>query len=117
MGKILIEGMEFYAFHGHFDEEKIVGNEFVVDIEITTNLKPAGKSDCLDDALNYADIYTIIQDEMKIKSSLLEHLANRIIDAIYIEYADQIELIQLKVSKLNPPLQGKIRCVSVEMSK
>ncbi len=36
MGKIIIEDMEFYAFHGHYKEEQIVGNRFLVDLEIET---------------------------------------------------------------------------------
>ena len=34
MGKIIIEEMEFYAFHGHYQEEQIVGNRFLVDLEM-----------------------------------------------------------------------------------
>lgn len=117
MGLIQIEGMEFYAYHGHFAEERLVGNDFVLDLTIQTNLAPAAASDCLEDAVNYQEIYNLIKEEMKVKSSLLENIADRIIEAIYIEFADQVEYVKVKVSKMNPPLNGKIRNVSITMSR
>ena len=41
MGLIQIENMEFYAFHGHFKEERIVGNKFIVDLTIETDMTNA----------------------------------------------------------------------------
>lgn len=117
MGQIQIEGMEFYAYHGHFEEERIVGNDFIIDILIDTNLTPAADSDQIEDAVNYLEVYNVIKEEMKVKSALLEHISNRIIEAIYVEFADQIEFIKIKVSKMNPPLNGKIKNVSIIMSR
>ena len=45
MGKIIIEEMEFYAFHGHYQEEQIVGNRFLVDLEFETNLATPAESE------------------------------------------------------------------------
>ena len=53
MGKIVIEEMEFYAFHGHYQEEQIVGNRFLVDLEMDADLTAAAGSDSLSDAVNY----------------------------------------------------------------
>ncbi len=117
MGLIQIEGMEFYAYHGHFEEERIVGNDFVIDVTLETNLEPAAASDLIEDAVNYQEIYNLIKEEMKIKSALLENIADRIIEAIYIEFADQVEFVKVKVSKMNPPLNGKIKNVSIIMSR
>ncbi len=117
MGWIYIEGMEFYAYHGHFEEERVVGNEFIIDLKIKTDLQPAGRSDQIEDALDYQQIYNLVQEEMKVKSALLENIADRILNAIYIEFPDQVEKVELKISKLNPPLRGKIRNVSIVMSR
>jgi dihydroneopterin aldolase len=117
MGKIHIEGMEFYAFHGHFAEERVVGNEFVIDLTIETNLMPAALSDQLDDAVNYQEVYNLVKEEMKVKSALLENIADRIINAIYIEFPDAISHVWVKISKLNPPLNGKIGKVSISMDR
>ena len=52
-GIIEIEGMKFYAYHGYFESERIIGNEFVVDIFIEVDCAAAGASEKLEDALNY----------------------------------------------------------------
>ena len=113
---ICIEGMEFYAYHGHFKEERIVGNRFVIDCYIDVDSTKAGVSDNLNDAINYVKIYDIIKDEMNIKSHLLEHIATRIIDSIY-QHFQQIDVVKIKISKMNPPLGGKVDKVSVILSK
>jgi len=116
MGVIEIEGMEFYAYHGHFAEEQIVGNRFIVDLTLITDCSKAAKSDNLEDALNYQAVYMIVNEEMKIKSRLLEHVAGRIINRLY-EVYDKIEKAKVKISKLNPPMGGQIEKVSVTLER
>ena len=116
MGLIRIEDMEFYSFHGHFKEEQIVGNKFLIDLEIETDLEPAGKSDKLEDALDYQNIYSIVKDEMGIKSKLLENIAARILDSLY-QKLTGIKRATVKIKKMNPPMGGKIGSVSVSMTK
>jgi 7,8-dihydroneopterin aldolase/epimerase/oxygenase len=116
MGQIKIENMEFYSFHGHFREEQIVGNKFLVDLIIETDLKKPAESDNLRDAIDYQKIYQIAKLQMDKKSHLLEHIAGRIIGAIYAEI-DGIQKITVKVSKINPPMGGKIGSVSVIMTR
>jgi len=107
MGLIQIENMEFYSFHGHFKEERIVGNKFLVDLTVETDMKAPSESDNLKDAVNYQKLYEIIKQQMEMKSHLLEHIAGRILDAIYSEM-EGIKKVTVKVSKMNPPMGGKI---------
>jgi 7,8-dihydroneopterin aldolase/epimerase/oxygenase len=117
MGKIIIEEMEFYAFHGHYKEEQIVGNRFLVDLEIKTNLEPAADSDQLEDAVNYQRAYQIIKKEMRRKkSNLLENIAKRILDALFSEM-EGIDKASLRIRKMHPPMGGPIRSVGVSMSR
>lgn len=116
MGLIQIENMEFYSFHGHFKEERIVGNKFLVDLTLETEMKIPAKSDSLTDAVNYQRVYEIVKQQMVLKSHLLEHIAGRILDAIYDEM-EGITKITVKVSKMNPPMGGKIGSVSVVMTR
>jgi 7,8-dihydroneopterin aldolase/epimerase/oxygenase len=116
MGLIHIENMEFYSFHGHFKEEQIVGNKFMVDLIIKTNMDIPARSDNLKDAVNYQRAYEIVKKQMEVKSHLLEHIAGRIVDALYHEMTG-IEKITVKVSKLNPPMGGKIGSVSIVIEK
>ena len=117
MGKIIIEEMEFYAFHGHYQEEQIVGNRFLVDLEMEADLKVPADSDSLDDAVNYQKAYQIIKYEMRrTKSNLLENIGKRILDALFAEMVD-IEKATIRVRKLNPPMGGPIKSVGITMSR
>src|SRR5512138_2713656 len=116
MGIIKIEEMEFYAFHGHFREEQIVGNRFLVDLTIETDMSRPAESDNLKDAVNYQKACEIVKQQMEIKSHLLEHIAGRIIKALYAEM-EGISKITVKVSKMNPPMGGKIGAVSITMTR
>lgn len=116
MGLIQIENMEFYSFHGHFKEERIVGNKFLVDLTIETDMKIPAETDNLKDAVNYQRIYELVKQQMELKSHLLEHIARRILDSIFGEL-NGISKITVKVSKMNPPMGGKIGSVSIVMSR
>ncbi len=116
MGQIRIEQMEFYSFHGCFEEERIVGNSFIVDLLMETDMKRACETDRIDDALNYQTAYDLVKLEMKEKSYLLEHIACRILDALFKKFPN-LDKATVKVSKMTPPMGGKIKAVSIEISR
>ena len=78
MGLIQIEDMEFFSYHGCFKEEQIIGNKFIVNIDIETDTTKPELSDDINDALNYQRVYEYIKEEMKITSHLLENVCKRI---------------------------------------
>ena len=82
MGLIYLEGLEFFAYHGFYDEEQRVGNKYSVDIKITSDLTEARNSDKLNDTINYEELYRLTKEEMKVSSRLLEHIAERIIKRV-----------------------------------
>jgi len=116
MSVIQIEKMEFYAYHGHFREEQIVGNRFLVDIWIETDMSKPAVTDNLNDAINYQIAYKLVRKEMEKKSNLLEHIAKRILDTLF-ESLEGIEKARVKISKMNPPVGGKMDCVSVLLGR
>lgn len=116
MGIVEIEGMHFYAYHGHFEAERIVGNDFLVDVWLETDCLKAAASDDLEDALNYQAVYDLIKKEMQVKSHLLEHVAGRILNALFVDFPS-IQKARIKVSKLNPPMGGQIEKASVTLSR
>lgn len=116
MALIEIENMEFHANHGHYAEEQLIGNTFLVDLKITYNSEKAQKSDNLKDTVNYQKAFEIVKHEMGAKSHLLEHVGNRILESLFSELAG-IESASVKVSKVNPPMGGKIEKVSVTLTK
>ena len=116
MGRIHLESMEFYAFHGHYEEEQIVGNRFLVDLIIETDMSKPAESDELTDAVNYQEAYRLVKREMKKKSKLLENIARRILDAIYLELTG-ISRVTVTIRKMNPPIGGQMKAVSVTLTR
>lgn len=116
MGTIVIENMEFYAFHGHYREEQIVGNRFLVDLEMEVEMERAGETDRLEDATDYQVAFRTIKAEMEKKSYLLENIAKRILDALYTNLPG-IKKATVRIRKMNPPLGGNIGSVGVTMSR
>jgi dihydroneopterin aldolase len=116
MGLIQIEGMEFYSFHGHYKEEQIVGNKFIVDLTVETEMDVPVESDNLKDAVNYQKVYEIVKLQMGLKSHLLEHIAGRILNALRSEFPE-IRKFTIKVSKMNPTMGGKVSSVSVVLTR
>ena len=115
-GVIEIEGMEFFAYHGCFEAEQVVGNKFMVYACLHYNCDLPMKSDNISDALSYQTAYEVIAREMMIRSDILEHVGGRILDALYSTFP-QLEYAKIKISKLNPPLGGKIYATSVTLEK
>jgi dihydroneopterin aldolase len=111
MGTILLEGMEFFAFHGCFKEEQIIGTKFILDLQIELDTTVSELSDHLHDTTDYVRLYRCVKKEMEQKSHLLEHVARRIMDASIKEFPE-IQAIELKIAKINPPMGGKMQQVS-----
>jgi len=116
IGVIELEEMEFYAYHGCFKEEQVVGNRFLVNVRLETDCSKAALTDDINDALNYVTIYEIVREQIMKNSHLLEHLNKRIIDAIYERFTQLIKTT-VKVSKMNPPMGGQMKCVSVTFTR
>ena len=114
MGLIKLEDIEFYAYHGCFEEEQVAGNWFTVNLSLETDMKLPSKSDQITDALNYQIVYEIVKHEMEIKSHLLENVASRILKSLFDRFG-QLDQATIRVSKMNPPMGGKMKCVSVEL--
>jgi 7,8-dihydroneopterin aldolase/epimerase/oxygenase len=116
MGKIMLEGMEFYAYHGVYAEEQKIGGTYRVDLSIEFNFDKALTSDNISETIDYGSIYAIIEAEMKKTSKLIEHLASRIVNRILNEFIE-IKSIEIKLSKLNPPVKARMNAVSVVIKK
>ena len=113
MAIISIEKMEFYAYHGCFEEERKIGTWFSVDMSMEVDTSKAEMSDNLDDTVNYQAVYQVVKREMMVSSKLLEHVARRILTAVQKEFPT-ISYAWIKIKKMNPPLGGKMESVSVE---
>ncbi len=107
MGKLELQNMVFFAKHGCFEEERKIGNKFIVDFSAEVDMSLPCVSDKIEDAVNYQYIYNIIKEEMAIPSALLENVAFRILNRIKITLPTIIAA-SVSVSKLSPPLGGEV---------
>jgi 7,8-dihydroneopterin aldolase/epimerase/oxygenase len=113
--KINIEGIKLYAYHGCLAEEAKIGGNYIVDVYISTDFSEAAKTDDLTKTIDYCTIYEISKKEMAIRSKLIEQVCQRIYDQIKKEFPS-IKTLNVKVTKLVPPMNGDVEKVSVEVS-
>lgn len=116
MGKIYLKGIKIYAYHGCLKEENKIGSYYKINLMIKTSLEKPSKSDLLIDTIDYSTLYSIIKKEMAVKSSLIENVCERILNIIFITFPSILKAT-IEVSKLNPPIDGDIKKVSVKKKR
>lgn len=115
-GRIALEGLEFHAFHGVYPHERESGNWFEVDIFIDTDFSNASKTDDLAGTVDYSAIYRVVKTEMEKPSKLLETVGENIVREVLQQFPG-VKNVELKLSKINPPIGGKAKKASVFVSK
>ena len=116
MGKLVVTGMAFHAYHGCNPEEAKIGGSYLVDVSVDTDFTKPALSDKLSDAVDYVAIYDITKREMSVRSNLIEQVAQRIYNSVRKQFPG-VKKIKVKVEKLNPPIGGDAKSVSAIISK
>ena len=114
--RIVLQRMEFRALHGCYELERKVGNRFTVDLEITAELGGVAAEDSVEQAVNYLTVYETVSRQMRVTQRTIARVAMNVIDAIYGSFR-QVRHVKCTVSKLAPPLGGKVEKVSVVLEK
>jgi len=114
MGLIALEGMRFYAYHGFYEEEQVTGNDYIVDIYITTNFSKASAEDDLYSTVNYETVYFICKNEMNKPKKLLETLGANILLRLKYQFPN-LQAVKLRIRKSNPPLGGRVAAAYIEI--
>ncbi len=112
MGIINVTGIKLYAYHGCLEEEAIIGGQYVVDVKIETDFLRAQVEDDLTQTVDYVTVYNIVKTQMAIRSKLIEHAASLIAGGL-IKQIPAIQHVEVKVTKINPPMNGDVKEVSV----
>jgi dihydroneopterin aldolase len=107
MVEINLNDAEFFAYHGFYPEEQLIGSRFLVDISVS--FSPTGNlgEDEIDNTVNYEQLYNIACDEMKNTRKLIETVGQSIFDAIK-EKFPFVKNIRVCIKKMDPPLKGKV---------
>lgn len=116
MGKITLHNIRVFTNHGCLEEEGKIGSEYSVNLTVKANLSASAESDELKDTVDYVYLNRVVKEEMAIRSKLLEHVAERILNRIFKEDVI-ITFAEIEVSKINPPLGGDVEKVSIILSK
>lgn len=111
---IFLDRICFFAHHGVGGQETLVGNEFTVSLRLKVNIERAMQTDDVTDTVSYAEVYEAVKAEMGIPSKLLEHVGGRIVKRLFGDFP-QIENIELKLSKRNPPMGADIEAAGIEI--
>lgn len=111
---IHLENIRFHAFHGVLAQERQVGGDFLLSLRVGYPMAKAVESDEVADTLDYAALYTLAKREMDIPSKLLEHVAGRIVKAVS-EAFPEVKSIDLKLTKVNPPMGADSDGAGVEL--
>ena len=114
MGKIILNEIRVYAFHGCMEEEKKIGSDYIINLEVEIDMINPAKTDDIVDALDYVSLNKIVKEEMSVSSKLLEHVAQRIIDRVLKQFSE-VESIEVSVAKQNPPIGGDVGEVCVRL--
>ena len=109
---IEITGIKIYAFHGCLPEEEKIGGHYIVDVMLNTDFSPATLTDTLSDTIDYVDVNLIVKEEMAIRSKLIEHVGQRIIERLKNRFTT-LHSSRVKIRKLCPPIQGDVDEVSI----
>jgi len=113
-GFVSLENIHFHACHGVIGQERLTGGDFTVSVRARYPLSLAMRSDRVEDTLNYATLYEIINKEMRKPSCLLENVAGRIGESIFAALP-KVDSLVVKVTKENPPTGGLMDGASVEL--
>lgn len=111
---IRLKGLEFYAYHGVMPEEGILGQKFLIDIDLFCDLRKAGNSDHVKDTVHYGEVYQVIEacvtgDRYKLIEHLAENIAQRVLEQF------PCLSVRVEVHKPQAPISGIFRDVSVEI--
>ncbi len=115
-GRVSLEGLEFHAHHGVYAHERESGNKFEVDIHVDTDFSVGARQDDIHGTVDYEILYRIVSDEMQQPSKLLETVAEKIVEDVFRELP-AVLFVELRISKLNPPIGGKCERATVKVSK
>jgi len=107
-----VEGIQCFSYHGCMTEESVLGGKYIVDVSLKTDFSKAAATDELINTIDYVRVKEIVEEEMAIRSKLIEHVGQRIVNKFKAEFKTLITA-KVKVRKLNPPIQGFVKEVAI----
>lgn len=118
MGKIRINNLKYFTKNGVLPEERILGQQLEIDVEMTLDLTAAGQSDDVKDTVSYAEVNDLIAKRVATSSfNLMEGLASAILDDIQSQFGGQLTSTLLRIRKYSVPMPGLFDNIEIEMKR
>ncbi len=115
MGTIKVENIVCYSYHGCMAEEASIGQTYLVGVEMNLDFSEAANNDDLSKTIDYCVINRIVEEEMAIRSKLIEHVGQRILNRFKRDLLI-MKSATVEIKKINPPINGNVESVSVLLS-
>lgn len=116
MDKIIIKGLKLFAYHGVNPEEKVDGQNFILDITAELDTTKAQLSDDVNDTVSYAKIVKTVRAVFTEKSyDLIEAAANRVGVAVMQAYPE-LQSVTILLKKPEAPIKAEFEYVAVEQT-
>jgi len=115
--KIILEGLEFYAYHGVLRQEKELGQRFIIDLNLELDLKKAGETDRAEDTVSYQKVFESVQEIVTSqKFNLLEALAEAVAREVLTQYP-LVCRVEVTVKKPQAPVAGSFKYMAVQIAR
>lgn len=112
---ISLSNLRFFANHGVYAEEQLLGNEFEVNLSMEMKA-PKEKISGINQTINYAEVYRITKEVFSKREPLLETIAMSVAEALKDAFPS-INSVSIQICKLHPPITGFTGSVSVAYQK
>lgn len=113
--EITLRRLCFYSYHGVMPQERQVGGHYEVSLRLGLGpIDEAVFGDELGATVNYADVYETVKAVMAVPSDLIEHVAGRILQAIFVRFR-KVKEAEVTVTKCTPPMGADCDGVSVTL--
>ena len=112
MNVVQVHGIRTYSYHGCLKEEKVIGGNYIVDVDVFCDFRSAALEDNLTKTVDYVDVKNIVVHEMGLPFKLIETVAYNIITQLKAKFST-VEKCMVKIKKINPPIDGDVNYVSV----
>lgn len=114
--KIIIKGLKVFGYHGVSRVEREHGQHFIADVEVSLDLREAGRTDLLGQTMDYDSLIKEMKRIMSMERyTLIEALAQRIADVIL--ERREVTSATIRISKPRPPIEADIESVQVEITR
>lgn len=105
--EIILRDLRFYAFHGVMEEERHIGNEYIVNLSVWIPYTDFMEDDDVNYTVSYADLFQIIKVEMEIPRNLLEKFCISVARRIRTSFPGVMKG-RVSIKKVRPPIPSML---------